>query len=127
MEENTETMEEAAKNPNEISASAPKVGKKAAVDYPLGESLEEACELFGEDVVFGLYKGQATVRIQAGLRTCMEKGVDPVAWAANYKIGLKAPSIAADPNVAADIAISQMDEDAKRELLERMKADLGMD
>lgn len=111
---------------DQISVTAPKVGKEAAVIYPLGDTLEEACELFGEDVVYNMYKGQATVRIQAGLRSCLEKGIDPVAWAASYKLGVKAPSIIADPKAAADAAISRMTDEERLALLEKMKADLGL-
>lgn len=123
------TEEKKEKVANEITASVgsgPAQGKSASVIYKLGTSLTEACELFGEDVVYNLYIGQATVRIQAGIRACLEKGVDPVAWAAMYKLGTKAPSITADPQAAADAAISRMTDEQRLELLEKMKRDLGL-
>jgi hypothetical protein len=75
-------------------------------------------------VVFALYHGQAKVRIQAGMRTCLEKGVDPAVWAASYKLGTKSPSIMGDPQAVAEAAISKMSAEERKALLERMMAGL---
>lgn len=106
-----------------ISATAPKANDaEFEGEYDFGDDLSDAAEKYGEDVVFGLYKSQAVVRAQAGIRTCLEKGIDPAAWLAQWKPGSKAPSINADPKAAAFAAVSRMSDEEKAELLAKLQA-----
>jgi len=92
----------------QIETKAPKVGKEATVEYEVGASLAESAQIFGEQIVNDVFNQQLVVKIQAGVRTCLEQGKDPVAWAAVYKPGVRGPAIAKDPKLAARAAIGQM-------------------
>ena len=106
----------------EVKASNPKTEQEAVVEYDFGATVDEAVELFGADVVHDYFVGQAKVRLQAGLRACMEQGRDPVDYAKQWKPGVKAPSILTDPMAAATAAFGRMDEAQRREFLEKLSA-----
>lgn len=57
----------------EISVSAPKVERKFESTYGFGDTLEEAVELFGEDVVFAGFVSSATIDAQNFIRLRLEK------------------------------------------------------
>jgi len=101
----------------EIKTKAPKVGKEATVDYPIAATVEENITNFGANIVNDVFTDALVVKIQAGVRRCLEGDQDPIAWAAAYKPGTKAPSIAKDPKAAAMSAISRMSDEEKKELI----------
>ena len=108
-----------------ISTKAPKVGKAADVEYPIGKNLAENVELFGEAIVNKVFEEQLRVKVQAGVRKCLEAGADPQAWADNYKPGDKSPAVPKDPKAAARAAISQMSEEERLELIASLQAGLN--
>ena len=104
-----------------VKASIQKTGQDCEVEYDFGNDLDNAIELFGKETVFGYFKGQATVRLQAGLRSAMERGIDPAAFARGWKPGVTAPSIAADPFSAAVSAYARMTDEEKANFLSTLK------
>ncbi len=104
-----------------IVTKAPKVGKEESVNYNLGDTLAENVEIFGEDVVNKLFIGQTIIKVQAGVRKCLENGQDAQAWADNFVPGTRAPSIAADPKAAARAAISKMTPEERLELIAQLQ------
>ena len=101
----------------EITAKAPKINKTATVNYNVGTNLDENIEIFGAERVNSLFVEQLTVKVQAGIRRCIEGDIDPQSWADGYKPGDRAPSIAKNPKAAARAAIGQMTEEEKLELI----------
>lgn len=57
----------------EVGAKSNKGGLSASVDYIFGKNLDEAVERFGADVVYNLFASDLTVRVQAQLRSCLDK------------------------------------------------------
>ncbi|MBU2249237.1 MAG: hypothetical protein KKD77_20990, partial [Gammaproteobacteria bacterium] len=108
-------------NKMQISAEAKKVGKSATVEFATGANLAENVKLFGEQIVNDIFLQQLTVKVQAGIRSCVENGKDPQAWASAYKPGTKMPSIAKDPKAAARLAISQMSDEEKKALIAELR------
>ena len=109
----------------EIKTKAPKVGKEATVTYEHGATLAENVQLFGEGIVNDIFNQQLVVKIQAGVRQCLENAKDPQAWVNAYRPGVKAPSIAKDPKAAARLAISQMSEEEKMALRVEMRGGIS--
>lgn len=101
----------------EVKAKNPKTNAETTVMYDFGENLQDAVTKFGENVVFEKFVAQSTVNLQSGLRTCLEQGKDPEAYAAAWKPGVKAPSIAADPLSAAKAAFTRMTTEEKEAFL----------
>lgn len=107
----------------EIKTKAPKVGKEATVEFAIGTTLAENAEMFGEEIVNSIFIQQVAVKVQAGVRQCLENAKDPQEWVASYKPGVKAPSIAKDPKTAARLAISQMSDEEKMALIEELRTE----
>lgn len=106
----------------EIKVSAPKVSAEATIVYPIGETLEDNVEKFGEEVVNSIFIQQLVVKVQAGARTALENGKDAQLWANGYVPGQKAPSIAADPKAAARAALARMSEEERLQLIRDLQA-----
>lgn len=105
-----------------ITAKAPKADNAiASVNFETGETVEESAEMFGADIVNDIFNQQVTVKVQAGVRKCLENGQDPQIWVDKYKPGEKAPSIAQNPVAAARSAISQMSEEEKAALIAQLQ------
>jgi len=105
----------------EVKATSPKTNTEAIVNYDFGDDLNSAVALFGEEVVFEFFEATATIRLQAGIRSCLERGVDTQAYASTWKPGVKAPSIAADPMSAAKAAFTRMTDEEKAAFLESLR------
>ena len=77
----------------EIKTKAPKAGdRQVSVQYPLGENIQEAVDLYGEDTVYNLYIDKAVVQLQAVIRPMIEAGkTDEEIQSAlsTYKLGVK--------------------------------------
>jgi hypothetical protein len=78
----------------EVSCKARQVGKELTVDYNFGENLAEAVKLFGEDVVFSLYRAKGVIIIQDLVRRLLTDGKTEEEVAktiAEYKLGVVLP------------------------------------
>jgi hypothetical protein len=105
----------------QIKAKAPKVSREGEVSYVIGETLAENVELFGEDLVNKIFIEQLIVKVQSGVRKCLETENDPQTWADGYKPGTKMPSAAKDPKTAARMAISKMSAEERMELIAQLQ------
>lgn len=57
--------------PMTVSARTEKSDRVVSTTYDFGSNLDEAVEKFGENVVYGVFLDQATIRLQAMLRRCI--------------------------------------------------------
>jgi len=105
-----------------ISAKAPKVSKEGSVTYELGTTLAENVGIYGEEAVNKLFTEQTVIKVQSGLRKCLENGQDPQAWADAYIPGVRSAAIAKDPKVAAREAVNKMSEEERLELIRELQA-----
>jgi len=105
-----------------ISAKAPKVSKEGSVQYKLGVTLAENVEIFGEEVVNRLFTEQTVIKVQSGVRKCLENGQDAQKWANEFIPGTRTPAIARDPKAAARAAISKMTPEERLELIAQLQA-----
>lgn len=124
----TEETAQLAPNPKQetkrmkITAKAPKLNKEATVEYNIGTTLEENAELFGADKVNTLFCEQLVVKVQSGVRKCLEGDKDPQEWANTYVPGARMPSIEKSPLAAATAAVSKMSEEDRAALLAQLQA-----
>ena len=58
----------------EITAKSPKTGKSLTVEYAMGETLAELVQTFGEDVVYNVARQQLVIKLQAVIRSGLDKG-----------------------------------------------------
>ena len=121
MTKKEESNDTAAAEMRTITAKAPKVSKEGSVSYKLGNTLAENIGIFGEAVVNKLFTEQTVVKVQGGVRKCLENGQDPQKWADAFIPGQRAPSIAADPKAAARIAVSKMSDKERLELIKELQ------
>lgn len=106
----------------QVTAKANKVSKEATIDYNFGENLDEAVGMFGADVVYNGFKADAVVTLQSAIRRYLEKGQDPSVLSNTWKPGVKAPSVAADPKMAAIAAFKSMSPEERAELIAQIQA-----
>lgn len=70
------------------------VKKSLAVDYEFGENIQSAIDLYGEEVVFSMYKKAAKIEIQRVVRDIIvEGGDDDAAQTAvdKHQLGISKP------------------------------------
>ena len=107
-----------------IDVPAKKGGNSCNVQYDFGDDLASCSGLFGDEVVFTNARANMKIVLQAGLRRCLEKGLDPAEYAARFKPGVQTASAATDPVVAMKAKFATMDEEAKKAFLAELKASL---
>lgn len=56
-----------------VSTASPKTGRELEVDFDFGNTLQEAIDLFGEEVVYSNYKKSAVIALQALVRRNLDK------------------------------------------------------
>jgi len=98
--------------------------KSATVEYDFGADMDGAVKLMGKDVVYAQYLAQATVRLQAIMRTALEAGKDQkeiTAIVAGWKPGTKI-SIAKDPKAAFMAAFGKMTPAEKKAAIASLQA-----
>ncbi len=69
--------------------------KTACVEYDFGDSIQDAIEKFGEDVVFSNFKQAATISLQSRIRSWVQagkEGDDLQEEASNWKPGMRTVS-----------------------------------
>ena len=75
-----------------VTAEAPKVQRSIEVDYDFGTTLAEAVALFGDAVVFSIYRAKAEIIIQDNCRRMLVAGKtdDEIRqYIAGYKLGVQ--------------------------------------
>jgi hypothetical protein len=89
-----------------IKANDTKLNKEASINFDMPASLKEMSDKWGESATYDLAKRQATIQIQAQMRTAMKTNND-VNVAAAYKPGVTNARMV-DPLAAAKAALSAM-------------------
>ncbi|MBT7188309.1 hypothetical protein HN911_13395 [Candidatus Bathyarchaeota archaeon] len=114
---------------NTISVKSKKSGNEIEFEKNFGSSLKEAVELFGEEIVLTNFKAQATIKIQAAVRTTLDKGgtlAEAAKLAEEWKPGVVRRSGAPKQNpvqaVLAGVASGKIDATELRELLAKLEA-----
>ena len=113
-----------------IAAKSVKTDRTAEIEKDLGDTLAEATALYGEKAVYDLYHSQATIRIQAVMRSILDNadnGIDvAVAEGTNWMPGVKragGPRVDPMDALAAAIAAGTISmDDVRKQLRERVEA-----
>lgn len=90
--------------------------KKGAFSYEFGDNLKEAVAKFTEEVVFGLFVSEGTVRVQSIAREALKGGATPEDTQAKldeYTLGLAKPRARKDPVAEAQKAYTSMTPEEK--------------
>jgi hypothetical protein len=107
--------------PGIIEVAAKKNENSAVISYEFGENLEEMVNLFTETVTFSNARSQMKVGLQAAMRRRLEAGQSCEDLTTTYKPGVTSERIV-DPIAAAKAKFATMDEDARAEFLEALRA-----
>jgi len=106
------------------SASGEKGARQIIVDYPIGESLDEAKKLHTEEVVYNMYVGRAKVAVQNMVRVMLKAGKsDKEIHEAvkNYKLSEK-PVRAKSAYDKAVSLYTKLSPEERKKLVEALKA-----
>ena len=113
-----------------IAAKSIKTDRTAEIEKDLGADLNEAVALFGEKAVYDLYHSQATIRVQAVMRSVLDNadnGIDvAVAEGTNWAPGVKragGPRIDPMDALVQKIARGELTvDDVRKQLREKLAA-----
>jgi len=97
--------------------------REATISVDFGDSLQEAVEMFGEDVVFSNFKASAKITAQAAMRRYIESGLnaDQIAEKMDtWKPGVALERVI-DPIKALMGKWAKMSPEEKKELLTALK------
>lgn len=105
-----------------VSAKLSNSDRSVEVEYNFGETLAEAVELFGEEVVFSRFKAAAVVDLQALIRRGLTPKTD--------KEGNEIESAKTDEEIAASVAewkpgVKQVTRKSKAEKIKDLVADMS--
>tara|TARA_R100000655_G_scaffold80569_2_gene119994 strand:- start:119 stop:460 length:342 start_codon:yes stop_codon:yes gene_type:complete len=107
--------------------TATKDDSTATIEYNFGENVQEAIEMFGEDVVFAGFTKSAKITAQSAIRRYLTAGVDEDGI--QEKMNSWKPGVAlervSDPVSAIKNKFANLDDDAKLELIKQLKASAG--
>lgn len=108
-----------------IEATCPELDNlTAGVDYDLGETLDSAAALFGEEAVYTGYLKSAVIQVQAWIRGLIRAGKtteEVQAIVAERKIGVSAVK-GADPVATIMKKFDKMKEEDKKAFIEKLLA-----
>ena len=62
----------------DITVKSPKTSREVSLKKNLGANLADAVRLFGEDVVFSIFRAQAVIKLQATVRGVLDKAENAV-------------------------------------------------
>lgn len=97
----------------------------AAIDYNLGDDLEEASELFGEEVILSLFKQTAVIKAQSQLRACLKAEKDEEGILTHFKTwkpGVAVARTPKDPMAEGRKAFEKMSPDERTTYLEELQS-----
>lgn len=106
-----------------IEVTAKKGAREITTNYDFGDSLAQAVELFGEEVVFSNMRQSMKISLQALIRRGIEKGQSDeeiIAAAAAWKPGV-ASERQSNPVAAVLSKWATLDDATKAELLKKLK------
>jgi len=105
-----------------IDVTAKKGDNACAVQFDFGDNVEDMINKWGGDVTFTNAQANMKIVLQAGLRRCLEKGTDPVAYATAFKPGVQSVGAAVDPVIAMKAKFATMSVEEKTAFLKELKA-----
>lgn len=125
----TEQTDVEAEDDGVIGVLSKKTGVSVVFEKSFGDTLPEAVQLFGEDVVFNLFHRQATIACQSRVRGILDKGGSKdaaVEAGLNFKPGvITRTRVAKDPVaelarqvVEGKLTMEQLEEQLKARLAE---------
>ena len=105
-------------------------GRTASFSYEVGESLEDAITLFGEDVVFSTYQKAAAISAQNVARNQLAAGktdAEIQGFMDSWTLGIASPRAAVDPfsSIQKKLSDPNLPAEERKELVARIKAMLG--
>jgi hypothetical protein len=106
----------------EVEAKVPAQSKMAKGYFKFGKDLQEAIELFGEEVVFSNFRAQAKIKLQALMRSWVDKGKSVADLLAQWKPGVQMERTPVDPLVAAENKFDNLSADEQQAFLEKLIA-----
>lgn len=95
-----------------------------SVNYDFGDSLDDAIEKFGKQVVFELYKAAASLRVQNVARNALVDKKTPeeaTKLAEEYVLGTTLPRGSRDPVRTAETAVSKMSPEEEKEFILKLR------
>lgn len=96
------------------------VWQDGSIQYDLGNSLEDAVEKYGADVVYSNFKASARINLQALIRTKLKSGVAPEflqSFFDSYTLGVAAERTVVNPADAVKAAFATWSPEKQREYL----------
>jgi hypothetical protein len=120
-----------------VSTTTLKDGRSITVEYDFGSSLEEAIELFGEEVVFSNAKANMVIGLQGRIRALMKKNKEgdvrseeeiialASAWKPGIKVVKESDPVGAITKRSEKMSLSQIEDtiEALRKKMEEMKVE----
>ena len=110
--------------PEPIEVTAKKGEVSVTTNYDFGADLDEMVQKFGKDVVFSNARSQMKISLQALIRRGIEAGQDEQSIVANAQGWI--PGVQSerksDPISLITAKWGQLDEEAKREMLKKLKS-----
>lgn len=116
-----------------IEVKSQKSDRTVEFEKSFGDSLQDAINLYGEEVVFTIFRQQAIIKCQAKVRNILDKGgkvEDAIAAGQNYAPGVVTRTrIAADPfaQLANKVKTGKMTKEELRAQLEAQLEALGVE
>ena len=111
----------------QVEITATKDDNTATVSYDFGENVQEACDKFGEDVVFAGFTKSAKITAQSAIRRYLTAGVDEEGI--QGKMDAWKPGVAlervTDPVAAIKSKFANMDADQQAEIIKLLKSQAG--
>ncbi len=97
----------------------------ATIQFNLGEDLEEAVKLFGEEVILSLFRQTAVIKAQSQLRACLKAEKDEEGIAAHFatwKPGIAVARVPKDAKAEGRKAFERMNAEERVSYLEELQA-----
>lgn len=94
------------------------------VDYDFGDTLDEAIELFTEEVILSLFKQSAVIKAQSQLRSCLKADKDEDGINAHFgtwKPGIAVARVAKDPKAEGLKAFEKMTPEERVDYIEELQ------
>lgn len=92
---------------------------EASCTYNFGETIQEAIDMFGSDVVHDIFCSGAKVKAQAVVRSALANGVDPQEQLNNWKPGVTTRT-AKDPVSVVQKQLSNLTDEQKQAILQML-------
>lgn len=106
-----------------LDAEGAPIWKDCTIQYDFGDSLEDAVDKFGADVVFSNFVANSKVAVQGIMRSKMKAGLTEEAiqdFMSTYKIGMVVEKTQVNPLDAVKAAFATWSPEKQREYLKEL-------